>query len=719
MRNVVARCLATALACALSAVEVLAQTSITFQYFYDETGQLTRAVDSTGIVIEWVYDAVGNILEIKRSGVTAGQLTIFEVLPSQGGSGTLVTIQGQGFSTAPSGNTVLFNDTPAQVVSAAAGRLSVLVPAGASTGPVSVTVGSSTAVSPSPFTVLAIPVVTSVTPRAFEGAHPPASIRVRGVNLTGSSFELLPALNPPPVVFGVPQFDPTGTVATLPITVASNARGSFVLVATNTLGSSDAFPNAGNTLAVISAQDDGDSDGDGFPDGLELLFGSDPFDATSVPSITSRGDLTSGAVSIVNTALSFTSQSLVSGAFSVVNTLLTFATPQTLLSAAFTVTNTALAGATQVVIGPAISILNSPAAPQSQQAPPQGAAPNPRTLEPRDLSISLSQPLGGERLVAGQTITLRADAIGPEAIAAVQFVVNGQTLATDQTSPYELLFTVPSGVDSLTFGAIATDSADNQAVAVPVGVTAQPDPVATITGRVVDAAGNSVQGAIVDLLSQGLEAEFFEFEEPLGTLPDLAGRAPDRITRVTALNMRNPNGVFGADPMGSDLAPDYAVRFTGWINITTAGAHRFWLGAHEGARLKVAGVTVVDMPTSTGAYQEGSGAINLAPGLVPVAVTYFEGAGSAELQLSFAPPGSERQVVPPVSLVPSAQPFVTTTDSSGTFTLRGVPAALDVIQVRATVTVNSQSISTPSARVAPLPADGVNVGDIVVAIPQP
>src|SRR5205085_4663734 len=123
------------------------------------------------------------------------------------------------------------------------------------------------------------------------------------------------------------------------------------------------------------------------------------------------------------------------------------------------------------------------------------------------------------------------------------------------------------------------------------------------------------------------------------------------------------------------------------INITSTGVHRFWLGAHEGARLKVAGMTIVDLPISTGAYQEGSGEIDLAPGLVPVEITYFEGVGNAELQMSFAPPGNERQVVSPAYLIPATQPFVTTTDAAGVFTLRDVPTALEVIRVRATVTV--------------------------------
>src|SRR5882762_10794259 len=96
---------------------VRAQTPITFQYFYDGLGQLTRVVDSTGVVIEYVYDPVGNILEVKRNGITPGTLTIFSFSPGQGNPLTTVTIQGEGFSSTPSANTVLFNGAPATVFS--------------------------------------------------------------------------------------------------------------------------------------------------------------------------------------------------------------------------------------------------------------------------------------------------------------------------------------------------------------------------------------------------------------------------------------------------------------------------------------------------------------------------------------------------------------------------------------------------------------------------
>ena len=89
------------------AAGVFAQTPITFQYVYDEIGQLIKVVDSTGVAIDYVYDSVGNMTQVNRSTVTPGALSIFAFSPAQGGPLTTVTISGQGFSTTPSLNTVL------------------------------------------------------------------------------------------------------------------------------------------------------------------------------------------------------------------------------------------------------------------------------------------------------------------------------------------------------------------------------------------------------------------------------------------------------------------------------------------------------------------------------------------------------------------------------------------------------------------------------------
>ena len=58
--------------------------------------------------------------------------------PANGTVGTVVTINGSNFNTAPSANIVFFGATKANVISAAAGKLTVSVPVGATYQPISV-----------------------------------------------------------------------------------------------------------------------------------------------------------------------------------------------------------------------------------------------------------------------------------------------------------------------------------------------------------------------------------------------------------------------------------------------------------------------------------------------------------------------------------------------------------------------------------------------------
>jgi hypothetical protein len=74
--------------------------------------------------------------------------------PDRGTVGTVVQIVGSGFSPRPTDNQVAFNGTPAPVNAATETSLTVSVPAGATTGPVRVTLGAHTASSPGAFTVL-------------------------------------------------------------------------------------------------------------------------------------------------------------------------------------------------------------------------------------------------------------------------------------------------------------------------------------------------------------------------------------------------------------------------------------------------------------------------------------------------------------------------------------------------------------------------------------
>ncbi|MFZ5971469.1 MAG: BspA family leucine-rich repeat surface protein [Bacteroidota bacterium] len=83
----------------------------------------------------------------------AGPPTISSFTPSSGPVGITVTITGTNFSSTPANNTVTFNGTTALVTVSTTTTLTVTVPIGATTGPISVTVGGNTATSATDFTV--------------------------------------------------------------------------------------------------------------------------------------------------------------------------------------------------------------------------------------------------------------------------------------------------------------------------------------------------------------------------------------------------------------------------------------------------------------------------------------------------------------------------------------------------------------------------------------
>lgn len=266
----------------LAAASAFAQSPITYQYFYDASGQLIQVVDSTGVSIRYIYDNAGNIVEIQRTtGVTAGTLAVFNFLPPQGGVGTTVTIQGQGFSTIPSENLVAFNGASATVVSASATALVVTVPANASTGPIAVTVGGQTATSTGNFIFVPAPAILSLSPR-FVTSSPSVNnvnVTVNGSSLTGATFAFQPASVPPAVTVGSALIDPSGNSAVLSVVVAPGVSGQFTLVATNSSGSSSQIPSSANTLHVLDGN--ADDDGDGLTNAVEIAIGTDPLNPST------------------------------------------------------------------------------------------------------------------------------------------------------------------------------------------------------------------------------------------------------------------------------------------------------------------------------------------------------------------------------------------------------------------------------------------------------
>jgi RHS repeat-associated protein len=181
-------CLIGAAVCALAASMVWAPAAAladppgsAIRYAYDDSGRLKAVVDPASETATYRWDVVGNLLSIGRQD--SSNLQLLAVSPGRARVGAEVKLHGTGFSAAASDNAVEFNGTAAPVESATTSALTVRVPAGASSGPVTVTVAASSDVSEEPFVVLSDggPQITDVSPRI---AAPETELTV-----TGSGFD--------------------------------------------------------------------------------------------------------------------------------------------------------------------------------------------------------------------------------------------------------------------------------------------------------------------------------------------------------------------------------------------------------------------------------------------------------------------------------------------------------------------------------------------------
>jgi hypothetical protein len=354
----------------------------------------------------------------------------------------------------------------------------------------------------------------------------------------------------------------------------------------------------------------------------------------------------------------------------------------------FAVQNTA----TQAPLEPA----RTPAAPQQES-------------ETRALKVVIMTPAHEQTVFRGQTIDVAVDAVG-EGPTGTELLVNGTVLARDDSAPYAFTFTVPGTVTELTLQTSISDAQDNRALSPAVRLLVVPDPRTTVVGRLIDTDGRPLSDRTVRVTLNGLRAEFFDYSAPLATLPDVGGRAVTRAGHASAINMRNPDRLFGADPYGFAMDPDYAVRFSGYLRIDAAGEYTFQLAANEGARLVVAGMTVAQMPTGLGELQARSGSIRLPAGLIPIEITHYQSIGDAEIQLLCAARGNELQVVRPEQLITASAELQVQTDSFGRFVIANVPANIPAIQLSS----DQGDLSNP---ISPVPGGIVDLGDVVVRRP--
>ncbi|MEU7903379.1 RHS repeat-associated core domain-containing protein [Actinoplanes sp. NPDC049118] len=150
------------------------------RYAYDAAGRLVGVTQPSGETARYAYDAAGNTVGVDR--FPSSRLSVLSVVPAAAPPGASVTITGTGFASTAAGNTVTFGgNAAARVASASPTSLTVEVPASAATGAIRVAADGSTTDSAS-FSVLpGGPEITAMTPASGQAGTE--------VTLTGRNFD--------------------------------------------------------------------------------------------------------------------------------------------------------------------------------------------------------------------------------------------------------------------------------------------------------------------------------------------------------------------------------------------------------------------------------------------------------------------------------------------------------------------------------------------------
>jgi hypothetical protein len=145
---------------------------------------------------------------------------------------------------------------------------------------------------------------------------------------------------------------------------------------------------------------------------------------------------------------------------------------------------------------------------------------------------------------------------------------------------------------------------------------------------------------------------------------------------------------------------NFALRFTGYIDIPVSGAYTFYTTSDDGSALYIGSTKVVNNDGAHG-MQEAQGVINLTAGKVALTVLYYQGNGGLGLQASWSGPGVAKQLIPASALYHVASSGLTATafpgNAKGAATANGVRMSI----LTALTGQPSLRLEMPSAIISP------------------
>ena len=168
------------------------------------------------------------------------------------------------------------------------------------------------------------------------------------------------------------------------------------------------------------------------------------------------------------------------------------------------------------------------------------------------------------------------------------------------------------------------DCNDSDAAINPTAAEVPDDGIDNNCNGLIDESGSTVQGL-----------SYSYYHGSWSMLPDFSTLTPVKTGTVTN---------FSLSPRTQDTR--YGFRYTGYIDIKTAGTYTFYTTSDDGSKLYIGGNLVVNNDGLHAAI-ERSGTVTLAAGKHPIEVSYFEYYGASDvLQVSYAGPGISKQTIP-------------------------------------------------------------------------
>ncbi len=138
------------------------------------------------------------------------------------------------------------------------------------------------------------------------------------------------------------------------------------------------------------------------------------------------------------------------------------------------------------------------------------------------------------------------------------------------------------------------------------------------------------------IAENGIKVDYFHPNPSNAALETFAKLKPQDSGIVPTIKMNVPQ---------KKQSDNFALRFTGAIQVSRTGKYTFFTNSDDGSRLYIGKQLVVNNDGAH-AMQERSGSIELVSGAHPITVTYFDSGGGDGLAVSYAGPGIKKQGIP-------------------------------------------------------------------------